>query len=277
MKICYSGILNVQAYTANSCGRRPLVPAKQAEDYARIVGGVESVRGDWAWSCSLRLNDNHICGGSLVASKWIVSAAHCVSAIVTDPSVYTWACGIHDRTVDDTWTQKFTTVSVARHPDYSGSKIQNDIAIFEVDEEATYTDNVMPVCFPAADDVFESQESIAVGWGSTSSGGSSASKHREVSLPILTNAKCEERFDGTSNLIEPKTQLCAGEEGGDKDTCQGDSGGPLVVKKADGNWYLAGLTSWGYGCGDGGVYTRASAFRAWVESYTGPLPTGRDS
>lgn len=50
MKICYSGILNVQAYTANSCGRRPLVPAKQAEDYARIVGGVESVRGDWAWS-----------------------------------------------------------------------------------------------------------------------------------------------------------------------------------------------------------------------------------
>jgi len=155
----------------------------------------------------------------------------------------------------------------------------------------------MPVCFPAADDVFESQESIAVGWGSTSSGGSSASKHREVSLPILTNAKCEERFDGTSNLIEPKTQLCAGEEGGDKDTCQGDSGGPLVVKKGDGNWYLAGLTSWvkiksksniplnskissffqGYGCGDGGVYTRASAFRAWVESYTGPLPTGRDS
>jgi len=268
------GLLNAQKYTENSCGQRPLVSAKQAEDYARIVGGVESVRGDWSWSCSLRLNGNHICGGSLVNKEWIVTAAHCVSATVTDPSIYTWACGLHDRTKSDPWTQVFTSVLAVRHPGYSASKIQYDIAIFKIDKEATLSDYVLPVCFPADGDDFASQESIAVGWGSTFSGGSSAPTHREVSMPVLTDARCEQRFDGTSNLIEPSTQICAGEDQEGKDTCQGDSGGPLVVKKSDGNWYLAGLTSWGYGCGNGGVYTRSSAFRSWVESYTGPLPTG---
>ena len=43
-------------------------------------------------------------------------------------------------------------------------------------------------------------------------------------------------------MIVPATQVCAGVNGGGKDTCQGDSGGPLVVKNT--NWNLIGLTSW---------------------------------
>ena len=45
---------------------------------------------------------------------------------------------------------------------------------------------------------------------------------------------------------------------------QGDSGGPLVVQDGA-KWYLGGLTSWGYGCGDGGVYTRVSLYFQWVQ------------
>ncbi|RNA21372.1 Serine ase stubble [Brachionus plicatilis] len=58
--------------------------------------------------------------------------------------------------------------------------------------------------------------------------------------------------------------ICAGEDGQGKDTCQGDSGGPLVVKSQD-RWQLAGLTSWGYGCGDDGVYTRTSHYYDWIK------------
>ena len=52
---------------------------------------------------------------------------------------------------------------------------------------------------------------------------------------------------------------------------QGDSGGPFIVADPNraGRYTLAGLTSWGIGCGAGGVYTRVSAFRSWVESFTG--------
>ena len=43
----------------------------------RIVGGVESAEGAWPWQVALLLKGEHLCGGSLVAPRWIVSAAHC--------------------------------------------------------------------------------------------------------------------------------------------------------------------------------------------------------
>ena len=45
---------------------------------------------------------------------------------------------------------------------------------------------------------------------------------------------------------------------------QGDSGGPLVVKLGDNRYYAGGITSWGYGCNDGGVYTRTSFYFDWI-------------
>lgn len=61
--------------------------------------------------------------------------------------------------------------------------------------------------------------------------------------------------------------LCAGQSG--RDSCQGDSGGPLLCS-TDKNWYLAGVVSFGSGCGGGsarpGVYSRISKFKKWLES-----------
>ncbi|XP_040450436.1 transmembrane protease serine 6 isoform X6 [Falco naumanni] len=44
---------------------------------SRIVGGVNSVEGEWPWQASLQVRGRHICGGTLVADRWVVSAAHC--------------------------------------------------------------------------------------------------------------------------------------------------------------------------------------------------------
>lgn len=88
----------------------------------------------------------------------------------------------------------------------------------------------------------------------------------EVVLPILSDDVCYNKY----RLPDKRTGFCAGETGANQDTCQGDSGGPLIVKAYNGpnrgNWTLAGITSYGRGCGDGGVVSRVSNYFNWILS-----------
>lgn len=261
------GLSASQNYPTGTCGLRPLVTKALEEEQGKIVGGSQAISGDWPWSCSMVYLGSHRCGGSLISPTWIVSAAHC--STVTTASNYVWECGVHDRSNKESWVRRFNTKRVINHPSYNSRLIQNDISIFELTTSAApYDKYILPACFPTAGTSYENAVSWATGWGTLSSGGSVSRYHMQVQMPVLTDAACKTKF-GT-NLV-PGTQVCAGVAGAGLDTCQGDSGGPLVAKQSNGFWYLIGLTSWGYGCGDGGVYTRTSAFRSWVESYTGDL------
>ena len=50
---------------------------------------------------------------------------------------------------------------------------------------------------------------------------------------------------------------------------QGDSGGPLECRDAGGNWMLAGVTSFGWGCAKEnhpGIYVKVANFLDWIQT-----------
>lgn len=64
--------------------------------HSQIVSGVTSRHGAWPWQVQIGTKNvsnsiRHICGGSIIGKKWIVTAAHCVAAeqgsalIITKP------------------------------------------------------------------------------------------------------------------------------------------------------------------------------------------------
>ncbi|XP_058142575.1 serine protease 33, partial [Dasypus novemcinctus] len=55
----------------------PLTACGQPRVSHRIVGGRDAQDGEWPWQASIQHLGEHVCGGSLIAPQWVLTAAHC--------------------------------------------------------------------------------------------------------------------------------------------------------------------------------------------------------
>ena len=102
---------------------------------------------------------------------------------------------------------------------------------------------------------------LPVGWGKVSENGQLSKALRQVSVPLVSDARCSRWVSGLHDSM-----LCAGLDQGGVDSCQGDSGGPMVCE-FNGRWYLEGVVSWGVGCARPqkfGVYAHVRYMKSWV-------------
>lgn len=238
-------------------------------DNARIVGGSTAEQNEWPWQVSLQLYRGewfHFCGGSLIDSRWVITAAHCLDGMGGE--ILRVALGDHVLSTVEATEQHVNVEYFFMHESYNpnGPGLPNDIGLIRLQEPAQLNDHVQTVSFATGSDEFTADDVCFIsGWGMTAATGSTSNILKKSDMTVMTERECERTW-GRQRILS--SHICINDDNSDSSACMGDSGGPLVCERS-GSHVLAGLTSWGSGeCHVTlpNVYTRISSFRDWIDS-----------
>jgi secreted trypsin-like serine protease len=287
---------------------RGLAPARMAAEgcATRIVGGTCTTQKEWPWQTALymRIRDGRkvfLCGGSLIAPNWVLSAAHCFGSETSDRAEDWTVADNVDKLSFVGLPKDATTSAVKRiivHQGYDPATHANDIALLELASPLAAKTIEMQL---TPDPTLEASREVTVtGWGNTrwvvpqkddqghflgfmdpitkeplKANQFQSPELQQASLPLVDVQECAGDYKGNVDGSIDARNLCAGLREGGRDSCQGDSGGPLMAETASGDWRQVGVVSWGAGCaqaGYPGVYTRVSAFADWIQQNLGIAP-----
>jgi secreted trypsin-like serine protease len=226
----------------------------------RIIGGEPTTIDEHLWQVALNLNINdvnYLCGGSIIADRWVLTAAHCFGSS-TKPHEVKVKAGATNYQSEGRWSE---VEKVVIHEAYNAGTHEHDLALIRLRTHPS--GQIIPLA--SSNTVIPVGQPLEVtGWGTTTEGGEAASGFRKASVPYADNAACNvpSAYNGG---IKPG-MMCAGYREGGVDSCQGDSGGPLVLRTEEGP-VLVGVVSWGEGCARKlryGVYTRVASYADWI-------------
>ncbi|KAJ3664538.1 hypothetical protein Zmor_000096 [Zophobas morio] len=212
----------------------------------RLVGGRPTTIQEHPFQVSVIYIDTHRCGGSILKSNYVLTAAHCTNKIAAQHLFVRAGSTLVDKGGQLRQVEKYY-----QHENFDPDTYDYDISILKLKKK-----------LESEDDIPGGIVGTVTGWGRLSFYGIRPLVLNEVDLPTLTPRDCRREYNDTVT----KRMFCAGYLKGGKDACQGDSGGPFV---SDG--VLIGVTSWGDGCGapnNPGVYVKVPYFRKYIDNIT---------
>uniref|UniRef100_A0A182JXI6 Peptidase S1 domain-containing protein n=1 Tax=Anopheles christyi TaxID=43041 RepID=A0A182JXI6_9DIPT len=240
------------------CGVFLIVECVEIENRTyRIVGGHVADIETYPYQVSVRELNEHICGGSIITNRWILTAGHCVDDTI--------AAYMNVRVGSAFYTQGGTIYDVKlaiTHPDHVPYSWIMDFALLELENTIVFSKTAQPIALATRlEDLLSDRYCVVTGWGRTLNEEESFEKLRAVEIPIISRVLCNATYEGKID----QAMICAGDyANGGKGSCAYDSGGPLVCADMQ-----VGIVSWGKGCAMPGypdVYSSVLYARMWINS-----------
>ncbi|XP_017056595.1 trypsin [Drosophila ficusphila] len=231
--------------------------------FGRIVNGEAVEIESHPYQVSIQTTKgSHFCGGSLISSDTVLTAAHCMQSYAA--SELQVRLGSTSRSSGG---EVVTVRAFKYHEGYNSKLMVNDVAIMKLSTPVRQTSKIRAIEL-ADSEAVSGTNAVVSGWGTTCFlFCSSPDNLLEVGVELLHYKDCaQDTYNyGSDSILE--TMVCA--TGEKKDACQGDSGGPLVA-----NGKQVGVVSWGNGCawtGYPGVYADVASLKKWIDETSASL------
>ncbi|XP_055620164.1 collagenase-like [Toxorhynchites rutilus septentrionalis] len=249
------------------------VPRKDVpviNSFSKVVNGQAANHAQFPWQVSIRATLSHsvtVCGGSLIAPQWVLTAAHCAK----DYTAFQIGFGSIYLNVP---RLTMSTVTKVVHPGFDPVRLNNDLAVIKLPSPVPFSNEIQPVQLPPvsyATKTFQNVLGRVSGFGRTSDAIQSISSTLKFeNMRIISNTECATVY-GTS-VIQNSTMCALGWDQTNQNVCQGDSGGPLVVND-NGVYIQIGIVSFvsnrGCSTGDPSGYIRTASYLYWIAEQTG--------